>query len=78
MAILFPDLAQISELKVPPTEGELHLLNHLNEHLDDSFEVYFQPMLDGDRPDIVIMKKHAGILIIEVKDWNFDAYTIKK
>ena len=38
MAILFPDLAQISELKVPPTEGELHLLNHLNEHLDDSFE----------------------------------------
>ena len=30
MAILFPDLAQISELKVPPTEGELHLLNHLN------------------------------------------------
>lgn len=78
MAILFPDLAKISELKVPPTEGELYLLNHLNEHLDDSFEVYFQPMLDGDRPDIVIMKKHAGILIIEVKDWNFDAYTINK
>lgn len=78
MAKFYPDFKEISELKVPPTEGELHLLKYLGENLDDSFEVYFQPMLDGDRPDIVIMKKHAGVIIIEVKDWNLNAYAVKK
>ena len=46
------------------------------EHLDDSFEIYFQPFFNGDRPDIVIVRQNCGILIIEVKDWNLGSYSI--
>lgn len=74
MAKLYPTLEQIKLLKVQPEQGELHLLHFLNENLDDSYEVYFQPFLNGDRPDIVIVRKDHGVLIIEVKDWDLSQY----
>lgn len=70
MAQLFPTYDKINELKVKPEPGELYLLQFLRDNLDDTFEVYFQPFLNGDRPDIIIMRKNAGVLIIEVKDWE--------
>lgn len=63
-------------MKVPPTDGELTLLRFLGSNLDDSFEIYFNPYMNGDRPDIVIVRKRHGILIIEVKDWDLDAYRL--
>lgn len=51
------------------TEGELTLLKFLTDNLDDTFEIFFQPWLNGDNPDIVIVKKNSGVIIIEVKDW---------
>lgn len=44
--------------------------------LPDSFEIYFQPFLNGDRPDVIIVKKEYGVLIIEVKDWNLNYYHV--
>ena len=41
----------IDKLTVKPTVGEAFLLEKLKEELDDSFDVYFNPYLDGDRPD---------------------------
>jgi len=76
MAYLFPPLENINKLKVKPTEGELHLINFLNENLDDSYEIYFQPYINGDNPDIVIMKENSGVMIIEVKDWNLIHYSL--
>lgn len=76
MAQIFPTIENIKRLKVKPTEGEWFLLNYLIETLDDNFEVYFQPFLNGDRPDIVIMKKGCGVVIIEVKDWNLSRYIV--
>lgn len=76
MAKLFPSIAKILMMKVPPTEGELTLLRFLESYLDDSFEVYFNPYMNGDRPDIVIVRKRHGVLIIEVKDWDLDAYRL--
>lgn len=76
MAILIPSIDHILNMKVLPTEGELTLLRFLDRNLDDSFEVYFNPYMNGDRPDIVIVRKHHGILIIEVKDWDLDAYRL--
>lgn len=70
MAKLYPPIEQIMRGKQPPTEGELHLLHHLQERFDPDAEVYFQPCFNGDRPDIVIMKKAVGVIIIEVKDWD--------
>jgi hypothetical protein len=76
MAIIFPSLDVIHRLKVPPTDGELYLCEFLKDKLDDSFFLFFNPYLDGDRPDIILLKKKHGAVIVEIKDWNLDSYTI--
>lgn len=76
MARLFPDINTIKNLHQKPTEGEIVLLDFLAKNLADNFEVYFQPFINGDKPDIVILKKSGGAVIIEVKDWNLDNYYI--
>ncbi len=76
MATLIPSYEKILTMKVKPEEGELHLLNFLEKKLDSSFEVYFNPFMNGDRPDIVIMRKDYGVMIIEVKDYNLDLYEL--
>jgi len=53
----------------------MFLLNHLIETMGNDVEIYFQPFLNGDRPDIVLMDKNYGV-IIEVKDWSFSSYEI--
>ena len=77
MAHFFPALETITELRQKPTAGELHLLHLLKDALDDSYEIYFQPYLNGDIPDIIVMRKGSGIYVFEVKDWNLDAYQIE-
>lgn len=76
MALFYPSIKDIQRLKVPPTEGEWTLLHFLERNLDDSFEVYFNPYLNGDRPDVVIMRKDYGVMIIEVKDWNLKNFEL--
>jgi hypothetical protein len=76
MAIFYPTLEEIAAQKVKPEEGEWRLLTFLRDHLDDRYEVYFNPFLNGDRPDIIIMRKDYGVMIIEVKDWRFDSYLL--
>src|SRR5690606_24760551 len=34
------------------------------------------PFLNGDRPDVIIMKENQGVLIIEVKDYVLDSYEL--
>ena len=67
MAIFYPSIEKIQEFKVKPTIGEMTLLYFLKNVLDDSFEVYFNPFLNGDRPDVLIMRKDYGLMINEVK-----------
>jgi hypothetical protein len=76
MAILEPKLEVIKRQKVQPTEGEWKLLNFLLEKLDDTYEIYYQPFLNGDNPDFALMRKGSGVLLIEVKDWNLDHYYV--
>lgn len=76
MAKFIPSLEKISQFKVQPEPGEWHLLRFLEQNLDDSYEVYFNPYLNGDRPDVVILREGSGALIIEVKDWDLDLYIL--
>lgn len=76
MAQFIPSIQKIQQFHVQPTEGEWALLRFLEQALDDSFEVYFNPFLNGDRPDVVIMRQGGGVLIIEVKDWDLDSYKL--
>jgi len=76
MAILIPTLEKIKMFKVQPEEGEWAILYFLEKTLDGSFEIYFNPYMNGDHPDIVVMRKGYGVLIIEVKDWDLDLYKL--
>lgn len=76
MAVFLPSIEQIQRLKVPPTKGEWTLIEFLRDNLDDSYEVYYNPYLNGDRPDVLIMRRHFGVMVIEVKDWNIDLFEI--
>src|SRR5574344_21783 len=76
MATLIPTIEKIMQFKVKPEPGELALLQFLERTLDNSFEVYFNPYMNGDRPDIMIMRKGYGVLIIEVKDWDLSLYEL--
>lgn len=76
MAILIPERNIIEQQKVSPTEGEMTLINFLESTLDNEYEIYYQPYLNGKNPDIVLMRKGGGVLIIEVKDWNLMHYYI--
>ena len=78
MAQLFPSWEVIRQPPSRVTKGEQHLLSALQKHLDDSFEVYFQPLLNGDNPDIIVMRRGYGVLIIEVKDWQLAFYRVSR
>ena len=79
MVEFFPDLNFIrTKLRPQPTEGENWLLDFLNDYLgklNGKFEVFFQGNVAGSFPDVVILRKGHGALIIEVKDWNLDIYS---
>lgn len=74
MAILYPSYDNVLTFKPPPTEGELRLITFLRDNLSDDYEIFFQPFLNGDCPDIVLVRKGGGVLIIEVKDWVLNSY----
>ncbi|MDT7042918.1 nuclease-related domain-containing protein [Candidatus Nitronereus thalassa] len=76
MAKIFPCLENIERLKVPPTPGEIALATSLAQRLSDDYEIFFQPFLNGDMPDIILMRRGAGVAIIEVKDWNLSSYSV--
>jgi hypothetical protein len=66
MGILFPSLENVKKLKIQPTDSEWCLLNYFIENLPSNIEVYFQPFLNGDMPDIILMHKNLDVTIIEV------------
>lgn len=78
MALFYPTIDKIKQFKVQPTDGEWALLDFLETALDDSFEVYFNPFLNGDRPDVLIMRKDYGVMVIEVKDWDLDNFELSE
>lgn len=75
MASFYPSLEEIQNDKMERhTEGELALLKELGK-LSDDFYVYFQPHINFAHPDIIILHKTGGAMIIEVKDWNLSSYS---
>jgi thymidine kinase len=76
MAKIYPDIENIKRLKVPPTDGEWFIIDYLTKKFDDDVEIYYQPFLNGDRPDFILLQKNVGVVIIEVKDWDLDRYII--
>lgn len=59
------------------TEGEVTLCHFLDDYLSLNWEIYVQPYLNGNRPDIVLLNPDIGIMVYEVKDWSLKTYKIK-
>lgn len=76
MAKLYPSLEIIEKRNPKPTEGEMTLLLFLLNTYNDEYEIFFQPFLNGDLPDIVLVHKGGGVMIFEVKDWNLSDYEV--
>ena len=74
---IYPSWGQISILKQPLTEGEVALATYLDNNLPNGWEIYLQPYLNGDRPDIVLLNENVGMMVIEVKDYKYGAYYSK-
>lgn len=71
--IVDPPRHVLESLKQPLTPGERRVFDLLDRELDEAWEIYLQPHLNGLRPDFVILNPNAGIVVIEVKDWNLNA-----
>ncbi|KHL24116.1 hypothetical protein PK98_15650 [Croceibacterium mercuriale] len=68
-----PPKDQFDRLRQPLTLGERIVFDTLDGNLDEEWEIYVQPHLNGLRPDFVLLHPNIGIAVIEVKDWNLDA-----
>lgn len=73
-----PSWEDLKKQKTPLTDGEFGLAKFLDENLPNGWEIYVQPYLNGDRPDLVILHPNIGMMIFEVKDWNLDIYKSEK
>lgn len=71
--IVHPPKDQLEKLRQPMTPGEKMVFDVLDGQLDEEWEIYIQPHLNGLRPDFVLLNPSVGIAVIEVKDWNLDA-----
>ncbi|HEU4496551.1 MAG TPA: NERD domain-containing protein, partial [Flavobacterium sp.] len=75
-ARLYPDVDIIKKRKPEPTEGERKLLSFLLNNFNEEYEIFYQPFLNGDLPDIILMRKDGGLIVIEVKDWDLHNYNV--
>ena len=53
-----------------------HLVEYLRHSLDDSFEIFVEPKINGDHIHILILRKNAGIYLLQVKPFSLDNYFI--
>ncbi len=65
MAITIPDTIRSSA-----TTGERLLFRTLKTYLPDDYIVYYEPEIQGRRPDFVIIGPDLGLVVLEVKDYT--------
>ena len=71
--VISPPRDQLDKLRQPLTDGEKRVFEFFDTHLDEKWEIYIQPHLNGLRPDFVLLNETVGIAVFEVKDWDLDA-----
>jgi hypothetical protein len=66
MAEFIPD-----QLPARASRGEERTFSLLKK-LPDNYLVYYEPNIDNRRPDFIIIAPDLGVIIIEVKGWNYN------
>ncbi len=65
-----PPVSEHHRLRDPLTDGEKMVFEFFDTHLDEAWEIYIQPHMNGLRPDFVLLNPNVGIAVFEVKDWS--------
>ncbi|WAA10993.1 3'-5' exonuclease [Fervidibacillus albus] len=65
MAVTIPETIRSSA-----TVGERILFRTLKTFLPDDYIVYYEPEINGTRPDFVIIGPDLGLIVLEVKDYT--------
>jgi len=65
MAVTVPETIRSSA-----TAGERLLFRTLKTYLPDDYIVYYEPEIQGKRPDFVIIGPDLGLVVLEVKDYT--------
>lgn len=76
MARCYPAPSDWPSLRTPLTGGEETLARALIERLSDDWALYLQPHLAGMRPDLVLVHPRAGVVVVEVKDWDLRRFDL--
>ena len=77
MAKIFPDLETILlSSSYRPSESELTFMEFLTTSLSDEFELFYKPLVNGDSPDLVLLKKNTGVLIFNILEHAIKNYRI--
>ncbi|MYD17256.1 MAG: AAA family ATPase [Chloroflexi bacterium] len=71
--VIQPPLAELDRLPTPLNDGEALVVSFFHDHLPDGWEIYIQPFLNGNRPDLVLFNSACGVAVFEVKHWDFDS-----
>lgn len=67
MSITVPE-----SIRSSATAGERILFNTLKEYLDDDYIIYYEPEINGKKPDFLIIGSYLGLLVLEVKDYTIN------
>lgn len=73
---VFPSWEDLGNLRTALTDGERQFLEVLGTKLDDTWECYVQPHLNGLRPDVVVLNPYVGVAVFEVKDWSAESFRV--
>ncbi|CAM4521948.1 hypothetical protein FHS16_006347 [Paenibacillus endophyticus] len=65
MAYMIPEVIRKSA-----TAGERLVFRTLKTNLAEDYVVYFEPEIEGDRPDFVIIGPDLGLLVLDVADYT--------
>ncbi len=74
MSRILPSWDEIEQFRQPLTDGEEALAKYLDDHLPPEWQIFVQPHLNGDKPDLAVLNPKVGLVFFEVKDWNPDLY----
>ena len=74
--LIDPPKSDLSRLPTPLTAGQQAVLDLFDRRLQDGWEFYVQPHLNGLRPDLVLLNPKVGIAVFEINDWDLTTCSV--
>jgi len=79
MAQIFPSIEKIERRiyrRPIPNATEVDILSFLDSTLDNTYEIFYKPLINGLRPTYAIFKEGSGLLLIDFYDSYFENFSI--